>query len=94
MPTNSYGTYHYTNSGVASWYDFTVAIFEEARQFADLAVERVIPITTADFPTPARRPHYSVLDTGKMAQLLGHNPPHWRQSLRSMLVELLASGHE
>ena len=93
MPANAYGTYHYTNSGVASWYDFAVAIFEEARQFTDLAVERVIPITTADFPTPARRPHYSVLDTGKMSQLLGYCPPHWRQSLRSMLVELLAPGH-
>ncbi len=87
-----YGTYHYTNSGVASWYDFAVAIFEEAAQFSDLAVERVVPITTADYPTPAPRPHYSVLDTRKMSQLLAHTPPHWRQSLRSMLTELLASG--
>lgn len=89
-----YGTYHYTNSGVASWYDFAVAIFEEAAQFSDLAIERVIPIATADYPTPARRPHYSVLDTGTMSQLLGHTPPHWRHSLRSMLSELLASETE
>ncbi|MGK7913653.1 MAG: dTDP-4-dehydrorhamnose reductase [Synechococcus sp.] len=85
----TYGTYHYTNSGVASWYDFAVAIFEEAAQFTDLAVERVIPITTADYPTPAHRPHYSVLDTSTMSQLLGYQPPHWRQRLRSMLAELL-----
>lgn len=90
--TDPYGTYHYTNSGVASWYDFAVAIFEEAAQFTDLAIERVIPIPTADYPTPAHRPHYSVLDTGQMSQLLGHQPPHWRHSLRSMLAELLASG--
>ena len=84
-----YGTYHYTNSGVASWYDFAVAIFEEARHLTDLAVERVIPISTANYPTPAQRPHYSVLDTSKISQLLNQAPPHWRHSLHLMLAELL-----
>ena len=88
---DTYGTYHYTNSGVASWYDFAVAIFEEARNLAPLAIERVLPIPTADYPTPARRPHYSVLDTSKMTRLLGAPPPHWRHSLRLMLAELLGS---
>lgn len=94
MQSYPYGTYHYTNSGVASWYDFAVAIFEEAAQLSDLAIEQVTPITTADYPTPARRPHYSVLDTSTMSQLIGYTPPHWRHSLRSMLAELLAPGTE
>jgi dTDP-4-dehydrorhamnose reductase len=82
------GTYHYTNSGVASWYDFAVAIFEEAKQLGfPLKVQRIIPITTADYPTPARRPAYSVLYCGKIVAVLGTHPPHWRQALRQMLAE-------
>ncbi|MEO0405960.1 MAG: dTDP-4-dehydrorhamnose reductase [Cyanobacteria bacterium P01_A01_bin.135] len=85
------GTYHFTNSGVASWYDFAVAIFEEAKtQGASLKVQRVVPITTADYPTPAQRPAYSVLSGQKISKLIG-SPPHWRHSLRQMLVELYTS---
>lgn len=80
------GTYHYTNSGVASWYDFAIAIFEEAKSFGfPLKVQRVTPITTADYPTPAQRPAYSVLSCARIAAALGNHPPHWRQSLRQML---------
>lgn len=83
------GTYHYTNSGVASWYDFAIAIFEEAQQLGwQLQVERVVPITTADYPTPAQRPAYSVLSCGKISSVLGTSAPHWRQGLRQMLRQL------
>ncbi|MCC5646827.1 dTDP-4-dehydrorhamnose reductase [Nostoc sp. CHAB 5824] len=83
------GTYHYTNSGVASWYDFAVAIFEEAQQLGfPLKVERIIPITTAEYPTPARRPAYSVLACGKISTFLEMHPPHWQQRLRQMLKDL------
>ncbi|MEH2305893.1 dTDP-4-dehydrorhamnose reductase [Nostoc sp.] len=82
------GTYHYTNSGVASWYDFAVAIFEEAQQLGfPLKVERIVPITTAEYPTPASRPAYSVLACRKIAAILGTYPPHWRQRLRQMLAD-------
>ncbi|NCJ05545.1 dTDP-4-dehydrorhamnose reductase [Synechococcales cyanobacterium C] len=82
-----YGTYHFTNSGVASWYDFAVAIFEEAQYlWFPLQVKRVVPITTAEFRTPAHRPAYSVLSTTKIAGLMG-TPPHWRTSLRKMLAQ-------
>ena len=85
------GIYHYTNSGMASWYDFAVAIFEEAKALDfPLRVERVIPISTADYPTPARRPAYSILASQKVARLLGHAAPHWRHALRLMLRELRA----
>ncbi len=82
------GTYHYTNSGVCSWYDFAVAIFEEARELGfPLQVQQVVPITTEEYPTPARRPPFSVLSLKKTSVLLGGHPPYWRQSLRKMLVE-------
>jgi dTDP-4-dehydrorhamnose reductase len=86
------GTYHFTNSGVASWYDFSVAIFEEARKFNfPVKIQRVEPITTAEYPTPAKRPAYSVLAWQKLAKALGHYPPHWRESLRQMLSQLKLS---
>ena len=82
------GTYHFSNSGVASWYDLAVAIFEEAKLLGfPLEIERVLPITTADYPTPAQRPAYSVLSKGKYTLDTGVYPPHWRESLRKMLGE-------
>jgi dTDP-4-dehydrorhamnose reductase len=83
------GIYHYTNSGVASWYDFAIAIFEEAEKLGfPLKIENIIPITTPEYPTPAKRPAYSVLACEKISKLLGTYPPHWRQRLRLMLKEL------
>jgi dTDP-4-dehydrorhamnose reductase len=86
------GIYHYTNSGVASWYDFAVAIFEEVQQLGfPLQVRRIVPITTAEYPTQARRPAYSVLSCAKIAAILGTHAPHWRQRLRKMLWELITN---
>ncbi len=87
------GIYHYTNSGACSWYDFAVAIFEEAYLLGyPLKIQRVVPITTPEYPTPARRPAYSVLSLKKTTELLGDCPPHWRKSLRQMLAILKAGG--
>jgi dTDP-4-dehydrorhamnose reductase len=84
------GIYHFTNSGVASWYDFAIAIFEEARQLnIPLNIEQVLPITTADYPTPAKRPHYSVLALQDILPFLNPPPLHWRSALRLMLQERL-----
>lgn len=84
------GIYHYTNSGAISWYDFAVAIFEEAAALdMPLTVQRVIPITTAEYPTPAKRPAYSVLSGKKVSAALGTIPPHWRSALRAMLRNYL-----
>lgn len=89
------GIYNYTNSGVASWYDFAVAIFEEAEKLGfPLKLQRVIPITTAEYPTPATRPSYSVLSCGKISAVLGTYPQHWRQGLRHMLTELYSYTYE
>ncbi|PSO56084.1 MAG: dTDP-4-dehydrorhamnose reductase [Cyanobacteria bacterium QS_7_48_42] len=92
---NLTGTYHFTNSGVASWYDFAIAIFEEAQQLGfPLKVQRVVPLTTPEYPTPAQRPPYSVLSTQKISSALGTRPSHWRQGLRKMLKELYAQQQE
>ena len=83
------GLYHYTNSGAISWYDFAVAIFEEAEALGfPLTVKRVIPITTAEYPTPTKRPAYSVLSSQKITAVLGSPPRHWRSALRLMLKQL------
>lgn len=83
------GIYHYTNSGAISWYDFAIAIFEEAEKLGfPLKIKRVVPITTAEYPTPAKRPAYSVLNCAKISQVLETYPPHWREGLRQMLKEL------
>jgi dTDP-4-dehydrorhamnose reductase len=87
------GLFHFTDSGAASWYDFAVAIQEEALAIGllDRAVP-VLPIATSDYPTPARRPHYSVLDKSSTIALLGAAPPHWRANLRTMLKDIKANG--
>jgi dTDP-4-dehydrorhamnose reductase len=89
------GIHHYTDAGAASWYDFAVAIQEEALA-AGLVETKVpvIPIATADFPTPARRPHYSVLDKGSTFGVLGGPTPHWRDNLRTMIASLREESRE
>jgi dTDP-4-dehydrorhamnose reductase len=87
------GLFHYTDSGAASWYDFAVAIQEEALAIGLLTrAVPVIPIATSDYPTPAARPHYSVLDKSATFALLGGAAPHWRVNLRKMLKDILEHG--
>lgn len=86
------GLYHWTDLGVASWYDFAVAIQDEALAAGLLSrVVPVVPIATADYPTPARRPAFSVLDTTTARALVAHPAEHWRHNLRKMLDELRAA---
>lgn len=87
------GIHHYTDSGAASWYDFAVAIQEEGLAVGLLnRVVPVIPIATSDYPTPATRPHYSVLDKSSAFAALGGPAPHWRTNLRKMLQEIKTHG--
>jgi dTDP-4-dehydrorhamnose reductase len=83
------GVYHWTDAGVASWYDFAVAIAEEAAVLGLLPdTVRIDPITTAEYPTPARRPAFSVLDSRALLEALSLTPHHWRAALRTELKEL------
>lgn len=82
-------TLHWTDLGVASWYDFAVAIQEEALARGMLArAVPVEPIRTEDYPTPARRPAWSVLDKTETLALLRAPRHHWRIALRAMLDDL------
>ena len=83
------GIHHWTDAGVASWYDFAVAIQEEALALSllDRAIP-VHPIPTAKYPTPAKRPAYSVLDKSKALVELECPQVHWRDALRDVLKTL------
>lgn len=87
IAANARGTYHATDAGVASWYDFAVAIRDEALALGQLskAVD-IIPIRTEDYPTPATRPAYSVLDKSATWAITG-TPAHWRHELIDMLKD-------
>jgi dTDP-4-dehydrorhamnose reductase len=83
------GTYHWTDAGVASWYDFAVAIAEESAVIGLLPAEvRVDPIATEDYPTAAKRPRYSVLDKRSLLAKLSVPAHHWRSNLRTVLKEI------
>ena len=71
------GIYHFTDEGAASWYDFTKAI----HRISGITGCNVKPITTADYPTPATRPAYSILDKSKIKKTFGITIPHWEESL-------------
>jgi dTDP-4-dehydrorhamnose reductase len=85
------GIYHWTDLGVASWYDFAVAIQDEALASGLLSrAVPIIPISSAAYPTRARRPAFSVLDTASTRALIKGPARHWRHNLRTMLDELRA----
>lgn len=85
------GVYHWTDLGVATWYDFAVAIQEEALGLGLLSrTVPIMPISSGDYPTRARRPAFSVLDSSATRALVSAPARHWRHSLRSMLRELRA----
>jgi dTDP-4-dehydrorhamnose reductase len=78
------GVYHYSNEGTTSWYDFTKAI----HRIAGINSCLVKPIHTEDYPTPAKRPHYSVLDKSKIKNTFNISIPWWEDSLKDCLKEL------
>ncbi|UWX57943.1 dTDP-4-dehydrorhamnose reductase [Chlorobaculum sp. MV4-Y] len=87
-PARSYSeTFHYSNEGVCSWYDFAKAIMD-----AEGLPCKVSPIESSDYPTPAKRPHFSVLNKRKIKSTLGLEIPHWHDSLLRMLEELREGG--
>lgn len=80
------GLYHYTNEGVCSWYDFTKEINDLLGHTCN-----VMPCRTEEFPTPAARPHYSVLEKKKVRETFGLEIPHWKESLRLAVKEYMNS---
>jgi dTDP-4-dehydrorhamnose reductase len=84
------GTFHYCNQGALTWYAFARKIFSVAQAYEKLAVREVRPILTKHYPTPAPRPHYSVLDCSSFDQTfkIGRRP--WVEALEEMLAALYA----
>lgn len=78
------GIYHFSNEGVISWYDFTKAI----HRIAGIKDCKVRPLHTSEYPTPAARPHYSVLDKTKIKQTYGIEIPYWEESLAECIDKL------
>jgi dTDP-4-dehydrorhamnose reductase len=83
-----WGTHHYCNQGALTWYAFARKIVSFARTFENLTVREVYPILTANYPTPAPRPHYSVLDCSSFDQAFGIARRPWWEGLKEMLAEL------
>jgi dTDP-4-dehydrorhamnose reductase len=81
MASDAWGLYHVTNAGSVTWHDFAAEMFRTARVDVDLR-----PITTAEYPLPAKRPTYSVLDTSKYASLGGPVMPSWQQGVADYLA--------
>ncbi len=83
------GTYHLCASGECTWYEFARAIFLRAAAAGIIQREpQVVPVTTADYPTKAQRPAYSVLDTAKFRDAFGLHLPHWEHGLDAVIGEL------
>ena len=78
------GVYHFSNEGVISWYDFTKAI----HRIAGITTCHVRPLHTSEYPTPAKRPHYSVLDKTKIKQTYNIEVPYWEESLAECIAKL------
>ncbi|MEM1144204.1 MAG: dTDP-4-dehydrorhamnose reductase [Pseudomonadota bacterium] len=89
-----HGTYHWSDAGVCSWYDFAVAIGRSAAERGVLASPaKVKPICSDEYPTPAKRPHYSVLDKSTSWRELGYHANHWEEEL-ARAVECCAAALE
>lgn len=80
------GVYHFSNEGVISWYDFTKAI----HRLAGITTCHVRPLHTSEYPTPAARPHFSVLDKTKIKQTYQIEIPYWEESLEVCVGKLLS----
>ena len=87
-----WGTYHYCGAGKTSWHGFATAIFEMARQHEKFAVKEIVPISTAEYPTPVKRPANSVLDCSKIESHFGIRPRPWKEGLAEMIRRLYELG--
>lgn len=86
----AWGTYHYCGEGVTSWYGLATAIFDLAKNYIPLAVEKVEPISTAEYPTRAGRPANSALDCSLLKRTFGVQPRPWQESLAAAIGQILA----
>ena len=86
--STNWGTYHYCGAGKTTWHGFAEAIFEIAGQYEKFALKNLLPISTAEYPTPVKRPANSVLDCTKIERHFGIRPRPWQESLAEMIRQL------
>lgn len=84
------GIYNLTATGAVSWYGFASAVFAEVKAQLGMTPPKLIPITTAEYPLPARRPANSRLDTSKLTRTFGLTPPNWKTMLTACLRDMQA----
>lgn len=80
LKTSNSGIYHFSNNGATTWFDFARYIFEQTKNPIE-----VLPVSTEEYPTPAKRPYWSVLDCDKIRNVFGVQTPHWQKSAQSIL---------
>jgi len=85
----AWGTYHYCGLGITTWHKFAKTIFEIASQYQNYKVSSVEAITTAQYPTKTKRPHFSALDCGLIKKHFGINIKPWQESLKKTIERLL-----
>lgn len=86
---NAWGVFHFCNRGITSWSGFAEKIFEFASDRGVCENTRVKPISTDGYPTPAKRPAFSVLDCGRIAERFGIHPPPWEESLKIVVSQII-----
>jgi len=86
-----WGIYHYSGSGITTWHGFAEKIFEIVKQLGESKIPRIEAITTLEYPTPAKRPAYSVLDCTLIQKNFGIIPKSWQESLKKIISKLLLS---
>lgn len=85
----SWATYHYCGGGSTTWFGFASRIFDIARGYESLKLKKVIPISTSEYPTPAKRPANSIMDCSLLARKFDISPTFWEESLANMLDSYL-----
>jgi len=86
LETDAYGTYHFSNMGSCSWYEFAQEVIEQVRKFEPLKIEALKPILTEGYPLPATRPKYSVMSKAKILAVTALQIPAWKQSLSDCIL--------
>jgi dTDP-4-dehydrorhamnose reductase len=84
---DEWGVYHYCGAPVATWYDMAVLIDQCLREKNEKSIAHIRPIQTSEYPLPAQRPNYSVLDTGAIQHFFGITPPDWRQAIKDYIAK-------
>jgi dTDP-4-dehydrorhamnose reductase len=89
---DGFGTFHFANAGATTWFRFAKEIFQQAEQRGYMPIPRLVPISTSDYPTPAKRPANSVLSTDLVSRVYGITPRPWQDALSETLDDLIGRG--